>query len=188
MIPIGAGDDSKKPYVKWAEYQDRLPTDKEVAAWWVQHPQAKVGIVTGKLSGLTVIDIDTKQGREEIAKYMPDSLEIPCVKSPHGLHYYFKYTEGIANKARIIAGTDVRSQGGYIIAPSGNGQYTWLRGCGINEISPPEMPEELAAVLTQGDSPRQKASSSEHLYKKRYTKGRRLRRLALVACSRYLRS
>jgi hypothetical protein len=57
IIPIGV---NKKPLIKWQEYQERRASPKEIAAWWGEYEDANIGIVTGKISGITVIDIDNR--------------------------------------------------------------------------------------------------------------------------------
>lgn len=51
IIPV-----NKKPYEQWSEFQKRKPTDKEIERWAVKYPNAMIGIVTGSLSGLFVIE------------------------------------------------------------------------------------------------------------------------------------
>lgn len=48
----------KKPLVSWKTYQQRLPTQEELFQWWKQWPNAQVGIVTGGISGVVIIDLD----------------------------------------------------------------------------------------------------------------------------------
>lgn len=122
VIPIGK---DKKPFLeRWLMYQNRLPTEQEIKQWWTQWPDANIGIVTGKLSGITVVDIE-RGGKTE------DMPPTRIAKSGGGgWHYYYKYQEGIGNKARIRELTDIRGDGGYIIAPpsvhgSGN-RYAWV--------------------------------------------------------------
>src|SRR3990167_11196636 len=55
IIPVGL---DKIPLVKWLEYQNRFATEEEVKAWFTKYPEANVGIITGKISNLVVIDIE----------------------------------------------------------------------------------------------------------------------------------
>lgn len=50
VIP-SEGDGSKKPLVKWNEFQDRLPTRTEVEAWWSKHPERGIILICGNISG-----------------------------------------------------------------------------------------------------------------------------------------
>ncbi len=61
VIPLRPHD--KKPMLpSWAEYQRRLPSEEEVDLWWTQWPDANIGIVTGAISGLVVVDVDGAEG------------------------------------------------------------------------------------------------------------------------------
>lgn len=60
VIPLKS--DKTPRLVSWKEYQDRLPTEAEVETWWQTWPSAGIGIVTGKISGISVVDVDTYHG------------------------------------------------------------------------------------------------------------------------------
>jgi hypothetical protein len=51
---------SKQPLVRWQQYLNRLASYVEVHAWFRRWPDAGVGIITGKLSGLAILDVDPK--------------------------------------------------------------------------------------------------------------------------------
>jgi len=129
IIPVSK---TKKPIIKWEEFQKRIATEEEIKQWWDKSPDANIGIVTGIISGIAVVDIDTEEGKEAIQKYIPDSLVIPTVKTPRGgQHLYFKCLDAkLNNNSRVIAGCDLRANGGYVVAPpSINGEgnaYTWI--------------------------------------------------------------
>lgn len=117
VIPVGK---DKKPLVKWQEYQKRLPTEQEILEWWTKYPEANVGIITGIISNLAVIDLDeVDKAKEALEPLIPDSILFPIVKTPSGgLHWYFACPEGnLSNNARTINGADLRANGGYVVAP-----------------------------------------------------------------------
>jgi len=75
VIPIRS---NKKPYLMtWAEYQKKKPTEDSIRKWWSTWPDANPAIVTGAISNLMVVDVDSEQGNEEIDKLIPDSLITP---------------------------------------------------------------------------------------------------------------
>jgi len=129
IIPVGK---DKKPLIKWEEYQKRIASNEELKQWGGKWPDANIGIVTGKISDLAVIDIDTEEGKQAILDYIPESLLTPTVETPKGgQHLYFKCPDDkLANNARLIPGCDLRANGGYVVAPpsvNGTGkQYKWL--------------------------------------------------------------
>lgn len=105
----------KRSLIKWEPYQSKLPTPDEITAWWHEWPDANVALVTGKVSGLTVIDLDGEKGQES---FKP--LNLPrtfTVKTPHGWHLYYRYTPKLRTGAGFLPGIDVRNDGGYVVAP-----------------------------------------------------------------------
>lgn len=131
VIPIVPGD--KKPLIKWEPFQERRATNTEIVSWWSTNPNANIGIVTGPISDIAVVDIDTDEGKEAILQFIPDSIIVPTTQTPKGgNHLYFRYPENIeiGNNARVIDGCDFRGKGGYVVAPpsvNGNGKsYAWV--------------------------------------------------------------
>jgi len=104
IIPICK---DKKPLISWKEFQTRKPTKEEVEEWFRKFPDMNIGIVTGKISNLAVVDIE-KGGS---CAGLPDTLIAQT--GGGGWHYYYQYTEGIDNRARIRELTDIRGEGGY---------------------------------------------------------------------------
>jgi len=43
VIPVKRTD--KRPYVRWEEFQHRLPTADEIEHWWSSRPDANVAII-----------------------------------------------------------------------------------------------------------------------------------------------
>lgn len=64
VIPLQARE--KKPLIAWEKYQNEKGTEKEIKAWWSNWPEANIGIVTGAISGLAVIDLDTVEAKEKL--------------------------------------------------------------------------------------------------------------------------
>ena len=54
VIPVRPRD--KRPIVAWQAYQEERPTVEQLERWWTRWPEANVGIVTGAISGLVVLD------------------------------------------------------------------------------------------------------------------------------------
>jgi hypothetical protein len=131
VIPIVPG--SKKPLIKWEPFQKQRATKTQIISWWSQTPDANVGIVTGEVSDLFVVDIDTEEGQENLNQYGFDSIVTPTTITPRkGNHLYFRYPKGhnITIGAGKIKGTDFRGNGGYVVAPpsvNGSGNlYSWI--------------------------------------------------------------
>ena len=114
----------KRPFFEWREFQERRPTEKEVREWWAKYPEANIGIVTGKISGITVVDVDVQHGGKTDGLY-PTLI----VKTGNGgWHYYYQYEEGITIGAGIRQGVDLRGDGGFVVAPPSITDYTDKEG------------------------------------------------------------
>jgi hypothetical protein len=143
----------KKPYIKWEEFQTHRATRKEIIEWWNRWPNAMIGIVTGAISKVVVIDVDTSEGREAIEKYIPDSLTAPTCQTPTGgLHLYFCHPgKQISNNIRTVPGCDFRGDGGYVIAPPSVNRegksYAWLNGLSIDEVELPPLPNAYLSFI-----------------------------------------
>lgn len=150
IIPIRQ---DKRPYIKWQEYQKRRATREEIEQWWRDWPDAMIGIVTGKVSNLFVIDCDTREGYEAVEKHLPDSLEVPVARTPRGgWHLYFRYPcNGVTVGTKVLPGVDYRGEGGYIIAPPSTngdgGTYRWQEELGIANVNPPVLPDSLLKII-----------------------------------------
>lgn len=106
---------SKIAAIDWKEYQKRRATDTEVRAWFATQP-FNVGIVTGSVSNLVVLDLDGPNGLAFAQKHGVKSSLVSLTGS--GKHLWYQHVEGIKNSASAIApGVDVRGEGGYIVAP-----------------------------------------------------------------------
>ena len=110
VIPT-AGDGEKRPFGKWREYMGRMPSEEEIAAWFVEPRPG--GVVCGKVSGgVEVIDLDTVEGYEAFeAKY---GGTVPCERSPHGGHAWYRCDEAGRN-SRPADKVDTRGEGGFCV-------------------------------------------------------------------------
>jgi hypothetical protein len=112
----------KTPSIKsWAEYQQRCPTFEELEAWFGPPVPRNIGIVTGSVSGLVVVDLDSPEAVDWAAENMP-----PCemrVRTAKGLHLYYSCRDvRVRNKVRVRHGgrvldIDIRGEGGYVVGP-----------------------------------------------------------------------
>jgi putative DNA primase/helicase len=59
IIPLVPRDKDKRPLLTtWKEWQTKRATALQIEAWWRRWPTANIGIVTGRISGLVVVDLD----------------------------------------------------------------------------------------------------------------------------------
>lgn len=139
LIPVK----DKKPLVKWQEHQSRKATKEEVHGWLSRYPNCDLGIVTGSVSGILVLDAD-----KPLAHPVPRTWTVKT-KRGYGRHFYFKwdraYETATTTKAGILqAGWDIRGDGGYVVAPGSEG-YRFTNPPGVAPLA--EAPGWLRAVL-----------------------------------------
>ena len=133
--------DTGKP--TWEPFQHRKPTEEEIEEWWGKWPSANIGIVTGSISNLAVIDLDGPEGMQSADKF---NLCTPTVYTPGGgMHLYYRYRDGIGNAARIMPGVDVRGEGGYVLAPPSvndvGAAYTYMSSMGLANTPLADFPD-----------------------------------------------
>ena len=135
----------KKPFKDTNGLYQATTDFEQVSEWASQHPNANIGIRTGEASGITVIDIDPKNAAmETVAELKAQGRRLPksaMVRTPSGgWHFYFAYTADLLTGSnRIGKGIDVRSDGGYIVAPPSqvHGRtYVWLTWPENREFEP----------------------------------------------------
>src|SRR5215204_7054657 len=143
-IPIKGG--SKHPALEELDpYLKRPATPEELRSWsW-----SGVGIVTGPLSGVLVLDVDGPEGEEELRKH--GHPVTPMVRTARGgMHLYFKHPEQhVRTRIRVAPGLDVKASGGYVVAPPSVGEngraYEWILSPDDAELADP--PEWLMWLL-----------------------------------------
>jgi hypothetical protein len=134
VIPIQAR--GKRPLVPWLEYQQRIASPAEIDRWFSQWPEANIGIVSGGLSGLIVIDVDSgHRGSDSLdsmaRKYGSFPPGVEATTGGGGRHLYFEHPgRSVPNRAGLFPGIDLRCDGGYVVAPPSvhpsGGRYHWL--------------------------------------------------------------
>ncbi len=157
-IPVESG--GKRPLVRWESFQNRLPTKQEVEDWFGRWPEANLGIVTGAVSGLVVLDIDPRHGGADSLKRLetehgalPETVE--AVTGGGGRHLYFAHPGGsVPNKVALAPGVDLRGDGGLVVAPpalhASGRRYAWRAAHRPGDVPLAPMPEWLS-TLTRRD-------------------------------------
>jgi hypothetical protein len=129
VIPINQGTEKRKekvPLVKWQSYQTEAASEEQIDYWAKSHPQSLVGIVTGAISGIVVVDCDTP---DAIAYAKECGVWSPVrVKTRRGLHLVFAHPlDGRRFGPRVgsnstgydwpdFPGLDFRGDGSYVVA------------------------------------------------------------------------
>jgi hypothetical protein len=124
----------KQPLIKWAHRKDRRPAAKEIQAWYKKWPTARIGVATGSLSGVDVVDLDGPRARERFDALCgtPETITQSTGRVEGGVHIFFKHN---GHSLRNVAGQDenkgidLRTDGGFVVvAPSSHKsgkRYKW---------------------------------------------------------------
>ena len=99
-------------------FKDATCDQHQLRELWLRHPGPLVGVPTGDISGLDILDIDPRHGGDYwFAEHM-NSLPPTRVHRTRsgGLHLFFQHEQQLrCSVGRIAAGVDVRASGGYLI-------------------------------------------------------------------------
>ncbi len=101
----------------------------QIVSWWAQWPWANIGIATGRISGLAVLDIDPRNDgfNSMPALSLPDTLTARTGSG--GLHLYYRLKHALRVRHAIRPGIDLQADGAYVVAPPSmhrQGSYCWL--------------------------------------------------------------
>ncbi len=106
----------KEPLIPWAEFQKRRAVEEEVRGWFAKTTDANIGIVTGSISGVAVVDLDGPEGLKSALELNLHSTVIS--NTGNGKHLWFKSpTWNVQNAVRKYPGIDIRGDGGFIVVP-----------------------------------------------------------------------
>jgi hypothetical protein len=122
---------NKKPATPHG-YKDATSNRETVTELWMRYPAPLIGVPTGELSGLDVLDIDQRHSGDSWLQQRRARLPTTRVHQTRsgGFHLFFQHESGLRCSAgRIATGVDVRADGGYVI---------WWPGVGLPVTS--EMP------------------------------------------------
>ena len=121
VIPVWT---DKKPLINWKEYQNKRASPEQIKEWIEKYPAMNIAIVTGKISGIVVVDIE-KGGNS--SGYPPT---VTAKSGGGGIHLYYKHPGyDVPNGTRVRELTDIRGDGGYVLAApsvSDKGEYEWI--------------------------------------------------------------
>lgn len=143
----------------WKIFQTQRATAEDIGNW----SATNLGIVTGPISNLLVLDLDSyKQGYD---RELEKSLNLPITPTVQtasgGKQLYFKWPKGIEIRNDVCighqgSGIDVRAAGGMVIAPPSStpyGEYIWLidpLGTDLADV-PPKLLELLRKEGSQAE-------------------------------------
>lgn len=154
-IPVFPCSKEKKPLTAHG-FKDATINEKTIRDAWDACPDAFIALPTGKTTGIVVLDLDKKNGKdgvnalERATKKEEWRETVPTVLTPSGgLHLYFQAPDRKLKSTtdKLGPGIDTRGDGGYIILPpsrSAQGPYTLQ-----HEAPLPAIPQHLEQALLE---------------------------------------
>ena len=104
-----------------SDWPNKATTDLGwIKPWWTTWPDANIGLPTGSINRITVIDIDPRHGGNEtwaeLLQHRTKPITTTVRTGSGGSHIYFTYIAGLRSSANTLgSGIDVRSDGGYVL-------------------------------------------------------------------------
>lgn len=114
IIPVHS---NKVPAVPWKRYQSSHVAFSTQRNWWKRKDVKGIGIVTGAISHLAVLDFDNLQHFFEFAEQFPQLSQTFTVKTRRGFHYYFRIPSHLTTTSIKADGMDWLWEGRYVVAP-----------------------------------------------------------------------
>lgn len=160
VIPLKGpkADKPKSPALEtWTKYQSKRASEAQATVWFSSNGHG-LGVVTGRISNLVVLDVDSKEGLEDArARYglNPNSPNV-VLTGGGGYHFYFKHPGNRPVPCRVgfRPKMDIRADGGFVAAPgtvheSGK-LYTWTGGDPPEYL--PSVPPRLLDDIYKADN------------------------------------
>lgn len=144
--------EEKRPFMtNWLQYTHSRASKETITSWFTNLSGAGVGIVTGKVSNVIVLDVESTcpYPIEDILKKYPTQLISRSGSGGYHLFYQFPTNvPKVANRVRIFDGADLRADGGFIVLPptihSSGRRYEW-----VSEGVPGRFPVDLLDLRSQ---------------------------------------
>ncbi|MEI8376792.1 MAG: bifunctional DNA primase/polymerase, partial [Planctomycetota bacterium] len=163
VIPIRSWEVSRRPYVKWKQYQAKRPTRQQVIDWWTGWPDAGIAVILGPVSNLLCVDADGEQAHRILLELVGEIPLTPTCKSgsadPFRYHLYFQHPKQLTTAASKTpfnepddkGKLELRGETGLLVLPpslhkSGR-RYAWVRGRSLDDVELPELPDVLLEAL-----------------------------------------
>ena len=135
--------------------KDELKTSVKLRSGRLNGRTRILALLVAHHRAVFVLDIDGDEGQESLKKF--ESTHGPLPKTPlsltgKGQQFFFKTTATVKNRVRLAPGVDIRTDGGYVIAPPSihpNGRrYAWEVSARIDEIAIADAPAWLIELAT----------------------------------------
>jgi len=138
IIPLHTDSERAKiPAVAWKRYQRQRADDIDARRWFEVQGHTGLGIVTGSISRLIVIDFDDSSAQKAFLRENPQLADTWTIQSRRGWHLYFRTQPHQRIASRKLPGIDLLAEGRYVVAPPTtlNGHdYAKINGGGLPKL------------------------------------------------------
>ncbi len=159
IIPLRHKD--KRATLRWQEFQYRRATQEDIDSWLSRWPDMNLGVVTGIVSRLVIMDINPTHGGDDSLFDLEQSYgslprTVEAITGGGGHHLYFQHPGGVVhNRVGFAPGIDIRGDGGYVVAPPSlhvsGVRYSWAPGHAPGETTIAPLPDWVVERLTGED-------------------------------------
>jgi len=139
----------------WKDATDDL---EAISGWFAENPDANIGVATGEVSGLVVLDIDPKNDGDRALEQLQDEHGMlpqtwTVDSGGGGIHFYFRYPKFDlpTSHGKLGPGVDVQSDGALVVAPhslhASGKRYSFRKGLDPKSVELAALPEWLIDLL-----------------------------------------
>ncbi|HEY5650228.1 MAG TPA: bifunctional DNA primase/polymerase [Acidimicrobiia bacterium] len=144
----------KHPRIRWEEAMSAAADLGRLEEWWRRWPDANVGVVTGRVSGLVVVDVDPRNGGDESLRALESRWGLlpvtPEVRTGGGGRHLWFSVETEIPTGILAAGLDLKAEGGMVVAPpslhASGARYVWRPGGGPDDLDLALLPSWVVAM------------------------------------------
>jgi hypothetical protein len=147
----------------WTTFKE-LPSHAQVVSWWGRWPDANVGVICGRISGIIGVDVDGPEGIDELLRLtggqIPETVRFTTPSG--GRRLLFRYPPGESIATRHMGGKtrplSILSDGSQTVMPPSVGhngeRYAWTDGLAPDWGSLPEAPVWVTAPAPARGTPK----------------------------------
>jgi len=133
--------------------KDATTDEATIRRWWATVPDANIGIILGRASGLIALDVDPRHGGDfSLRDLEREHGELPptmhSLTGGGGDHWFFRYPEGVELRSlKLAQGIDLQAEGAYVVAPpslhASSFRYDWEVQGDPADVPPAALPDWL---------------------------------------------
>jgi hypothetical protein len=119
VIPLYGDADPARPKVpalSWAAYQKARPSLDQCRSWFLDDEFLGIGIVTGIISRLAVLDFDSPEAFRSFQSRYPDLAQQQVIQTRRGYHIYYQLPPNFRLPSRKGQGIDLLAEGCFAVA------------------------------------------------------------------------